>query len=482
MAERGYNVTPDAARLLAEATDPGAAVAETLEALSADAITVDAVDLPARFRDSDPHPPVPSDGESRDDGTDSLASPHETKGVARSIEIAGDVTGKSTGTGEYADFVSLFRDRYERLSGMLRGRVSHRTARALEDGRGGSEAGMIGMINEIRSTRNGHWLIELEDTTGVFPTLVLGDSELAETIPELLLDEVIGVEGRLSDDAGMLFVESIHSPDVARTNSPSTADRHVEAALISDVHVGSKEFLADAWADFAEWLHTDEAAAVEYLVIAGDMVEGVGVYPGQDADLAIIDLYEQYEQFAEELKAVPGDLEVIMIPGNHDAARLAEPQPALDDDIGSLFDAHDARIVANPSTVTIEGVDILMYHGASLDAIIANTPLSAVSYETPHHAMRQLLKKRHLGPPYGNGVRVAPEERDYLVIDSVPDVFHTGHVHTVGVGTYNGVRLLNSGCWQAQTDFQRRNNLEPAPGRAPILDLETLDVTIRKFV
>jgi len=36
------------------------------------------------------------------------------------------MTGRSTGTGEYRDFVATFRDRYERLSSKLRGRVTHR--------------------------------------------------------------------------------------------------------------------------------------------------------------------------------------------------------------------------------------------------------------------------------------------------------------------------------------------------------------------
>lgn len=480
VAKRGFNVSPAAASELAAAPDTTAAIDATIEALPDDAVAITATDLPNEWPTG--NDPSSSTGNRQTVPPSRVNAPHETEGGDRTIAVAGDVTGASTGTGEYGDFITLFRDRYERLSSVLTGRVSHRSARSLANARGGSEVGMIGMVNEIRSTRNGHWLIELEDTTGAFPTLVLGDAEIAELVPTLLYDEVIGVSGRLSDDAGMLFVESIHFPDVPRTNTPSTADRPVEAALISDVHVGSKEFLTDAWDAFAAWLHTEEASRIEYLLIAGDMVEGVGVYPGQDSDLAIIDIYEQYERFSEELKKVPGDLEVIMIPGNHDAVRLAEPQPGFADDITEMLAAHDPTVVANPSTVTIESVDILLYHGASLDTVIAEIPHEGVNYETPHRVMMQLLKKRHLAPSYGGGIRIAPEERDYLVIDSIPDVFHAGHVHTMGVGTYNGVRVVNSGCWQAQTDYQRRNNLEPTPGRAPILDLSTLDITIRKFV
>jgi len=396
-------------------------------------------------------------------------------------EITGDITGRSTGTGEYSQFVTTFRDRYEQLSKLLKGRVNHRPATAIADMPGGSDAEMIGLVNDIRSTASGHWLIELEDTTGTFPALVMKDRPIAELVDELLLDECIAVQGTLADDSGILFTDSIHFPDVPRTVRPSTADRHVQAALISDVHVGSQEFMADAWNRFADWLHTEEAEAVEYLLIAGDMVEGVGVYPDQDEELDIVDIFDQYEAFSEYLKAVPGDMEIVMIPGNHDAVRLAEPQPGFDEELREIMSAHDPKITGNPSTVTIEGVSILMYHGVSLDEVIAELPEEKASYDEPHKAMYHLLKKRHVAPQYGGKMRLAPETKDYLTIDTVPDIFHTGHVHKLGWGKYHNVLAVNSGCWQAQTAFQKKVNIDPDVAHAPIVDLDTLEMTVRKF-
>jgi DNA polymerase II small subunit len=399
----------------------------------------------------------------------------------RSLEVENDMTGYSTGTGEYGDFVSTFRDRYERLAGTLRGRVNHRNATALEASPGGGDAGMVGMISDIRSTASGHWLVELEDTTGTFPCLVMKDKEIAGLVEELLYDEVIGVEGTLSDDGGILFVDDLYFPDVPRTYEPSTADRHVQAALISDIHVGSQEFVADAWSEFASWLHTPEAADIEYLLIAGDMVEGVGVYPDQDEELDVVDIFEQYRTFSEHLKEVPGDIEIVMIPGNHDAVRLAEPQPGFDEELRGIMTAHDARIASNPALVTVEGVSVLMYHGVSLDEVIAELPEEKANYDEPHRAMYQLLKKRHVAPQFGDHTRLAPEAKDYLVIGEVPDVFHTGHVHKLGWGKYRNVLSVNSGCWQAQTAFQKSVNIDPDVGYAPILDLDTLEMTVRKF-
>jgi DNA polymerase II small subunit len=541
LARRGYNADPDAVVLIAAADDTGRALERSLETVPADAVKLTARHVQSAVEPAQPstsrntsggettaaetrtgenaNPPVSAGTGEKKSTADGETAPVETTGMTtkapanggdspageqlkdgtgdhpggtasrgsrpandsptQSMTVRGDFA--STGTGEYEDFVAVFRDRYERLAGQLRSRVNHRPTDALESLPGGNEAAVIGMVADIRSTANGHWLVELEDTNGVFPCLVMSDRDLADAVDELLLDEVVAIEGTLADDGGLLFADTIQFPDVPRTYEPATADREVAAALVSDVHVGSQEFMAAAWNRFADWLHTPTAAHIEYLLIAGDMVEGVGVYPDQDEELDIVDMYEQYEAFAEQLKAVPGDLEIVMIPGNHDAVRLAEPQPAFEEDLQSIMSAHDARISGNPSTVTLEGVDVLMYHGVSLDEVIAELPDSKATYDNPHQPMAHLLKKRHLAPQFGGQTRLAPEEEDHLVIDDVPDVFHAGHVHKLGYGTYHNVLTINSGCWQAQTSFQESVNIDPDHAFAPVLSLDTLELTIRDF-
>ena len=494
LAEHGLNADREAVTLLSDAADLPGAIDALLARADAGALRVTAADV--RAVTAGAAPPVEPEGDAADisDGNTAadvqdrrsaahLASENDPPAsAATAVDVTDPVTGHSTGTGVYDDFVAIFRDRYERLSELLVGRVPPRTVASVRRMTGGTAASVTGLISDLRTTRSGHTLIELEDPTGVFPCLINSDREAHGVVDELVLDECIGITGRLAPDGEILFGDAITFPDIPRTHTPPTADHRAEAVLISDVHVGSQEFHAAAWDRFTDWLHTDEAAAVEALLIAGDMIEGVGVYPGQDAELAIVDVYDQYRRFAELLKQVPGDLEIAMIPGNHDAVRLAEPQPAFTDELRSIMTAHDATITANPSTVRVAGVPILMYHGVSLDELIAELPAEKASYDDPHLAMSHLLKKRHLVPQYGGRTRLAPERRDHLVIDEPPAVFHTGHVHKTGWGKYHNVLMVNAGCWQRQTAFQRSVNIDPDVGYAAVVDLQDLSLTVRKFV
>ena len=404
-----------------------------------------------------------------------IAGRHESSPVV----VLSDITNQSTCIGEYTDFVQYFKHRYSTLGDMLRKRISARPIESIRkrnlDAK--EQISIIGMVLVVRTTINGHKLIEIEDTTGTLRLLIHKekDKELFELAGTILMDEVIGVTGTLSGDGNLMFVNKIIRPDIP--NSQGTLNRSKgkgKAVLISDIHVGSKTFLEDAWLKFLGWLGDD----INYLVIAGDVVDGIGVFPGQDKELAISDIYVQYEKAAEYLKVVPKHIKIIISPGNHDAVRQAEPQPRFPERIISMF-RDDITFVGNPALVEIGGVRVLIYHGRSMDDIIAGTP--GFSYGDPAKPMSEMLKFRHLSPIYGGRVSIAPEKKDHFVIDTIPDILHCGHVHTVGVSRYKDVLTVNSGTWQSQTEFQKRMNLQPMPARATVVDLATMEYKIIPF-
>jgi DNA polymerase II small subunit len=120
-----------------------------------------------------------------------------------------------------------------------------------------------------------------------------------------------------------------------------------------------------------------------------------------------------------------------------------------------------------------------MYHGQSLDDIIATTP--GMSYSKPAQAMRVLLKARHLAPTYGERTPIAPEVEDMMVISEIPDILHSGHVHVTDLENYRGTLIVNSGAWQSQTKFQQTMGITPTPGIAIIVNLATLQPSLLNF-
>ncbi len=407
-----------------------------------------------------------------------------------------DVSGKSRCTGKVDDFVRYFSDRVARLSVPLRNIPApdgFSSIKALREGVSGKKARVIGIIYSKKITKNGHLLFELEDESGLAPCLVSRDSPLFSDANSILTDEVIAFDVFCPKD--LLIVKAFYKPGrVFQASRKTTVARDVSIAFLSDLHVGSKLFLQDKFKNFLRFLNgegpaelREKAGKIKYICIAGDLVDGVGVYPSQEKELLTKDIFMQYEILCEFLKAIPEHIEVIVAPGNHDAVRTAEPQPSLPEEFTAGLRGYDnVHFVGNPSVHKVEGLELLVYHGTSLDGVISNTPAFKNGYDFPERVAQELLNKRHLCPIYGEDPLV-PESRDYLVISEQPDIFHFGHVHKNGYNEdYFGTVIVNSGTWQAQTDFQVKMGHNPTPCILPIYNmhdgkLEVLDFNKIEF-
>ncbi len=324
------------------------------------------------------------------------------------IKIIKDVTGNSTCEGNIIDFARLFNDRFKKIKKMLVHRrelvgcVSVARATKLD-----REVRMIAMVNEVRTTKNGHRLLEVEDEEGRCPVLILKDSPLASE--PIVSDEVIGIVGKTSKKGDMVVMNELIRPDVPlRGNIFERSDSTSSVAFMSDIHVGSNTFLHKQWESMIKWIRTDGKEELQYLVIPGDMVDGIRIFPGQEEELEIEDIFKQYETLAELLKEVPDSIQIIMQPGNHDAVRPAEPQPTFPKDISKLFDSK-IMFIGNPCTLDIEGRRIFSYHGRSLDDWIGG--VQGLTYNNPLDAMKEMLKRRHVAPIYGGTYTFGPRER-----------------------------------------------------------------------
>ena len=127
-------------------------------------------------------------------------------------------------------------------------------------------------------------------------------------------------------------------------------------------------------------------------------------------------------------------------------------------------------MVGCPAYVSLHGITTLLFHGTSL--IDMNMSIPGLKNEDPAQTMTELMRARHLVPSYGKKTELAPTESDWLVIDPIPDIFLTGHLHKNGYGWHNGILMVNSGCFQGQTDYMKSFGINPDIGKPTIVNLK----------
>lgn len=395
--------------------------------------------------------------------------------VKYDFKIIQDTSKKSYTSGEIENLVTYFKSRYDKLANILSKRPELRNYTKIADIDDSQESlSLILMIREIRTSKNGHKIIEFEDDTGTISILFSNkNEELFAESEKLVKDEVIGVIANKSDDPKFAFAQQIINPGVL-----TVPEKEMDFGIVflSDIHIGSLTFLEGAFQKFIDWINCEYgseeqrkiAEDVKYLVIGGDIVDGIGVYPNQEKELAIKDITQQYNEAARFLGNIRSDIKIIIAPGNHDASRVAEPQPAVPEEYANaLYELDNVEFISNPGVVSLDGINVLIYHGRSFDDLVM--AVKEFSHERNDLLMEELLNKRHLAPIYGERTPLASELEDYLVIDELPDVFHTGHVHINTYKKFKGIHLINSGTFQTQTEFQKIYNIEPTPAQVPVL-------------
>ena len=421
------------------------------------------------------------------------ASPAQSipaKGIDARCQVLRDPSNEIGSGGGIDDFSHYFTDRFQKLSATFAQRSDSRDATTLSVALGQTQnqkVKFIAMIMEKREKQKKLFL-QLDDLEDTATALVSAEERAAyETAQKVPLDQVVCISGVRAK--GDLFVaKEILLPDIP-DHKAHLADEEVWAVLLSDLHAGSKKFLGKELGRVFDWLNlklgTPNQRAIaertKYLVICGDVVDGIGIYPRQEHELAISDLYGQYREAAKYVGRIPDYVEAVIIPGNHDPVRQALPQPPIPKDFGEpLYESGKFISLGNPSEVSLHGVRLLLHHGRSLDDVISSSP--SMNFTQPEKAMRLQLQCRHLASEYGNRTSIAPERIDHLVIEKVPDVFQSGHIHVVKHENYRGTQIVNSGAWQAQTDYQRRVGLVPTPGILTAVNLQTLQVHLMNFM
>ncbi len=397
-------------------------------------------------------------------------------------------------------FVQYFRKRYDALKSLLETRLELQNSisinRVQKKGEGESVS-IIGIVSEKNHTKNGNIMLQIEDPSGIIKVLITKkNEELFTSANDLVLDEVIGITGMTGKD--IVFCNHLYFPEIPLSHELKKAPDEAYAAFISDIHFGIKDFLHDEFIKFTQWLNGDFGSAqqrdiakkIQYLFVTGDVVEGAGIYPGQDRDLAILDIQEQYEEAARYFRKIPAHIKIIICGGNHDAIRISEPQPPLDTKIAAaLHTLPNMIFVSNPATVNIHasatfpGFNVLMYHGYSVPFLAAEVPSIRAKggQDRVDLIMQFILQRRHLAPSHGSNMYIPDTEEDPLVISAVPDIFVTGHIHRITASNYRNVTMINSSCWVTQNENQAKRGIVPYPARIPLVNLRTREIKIMNF-
>lgn len=319
---------------------------------------------------------------------------HKPEYAAQASEIEAHYSIESREI-EYSDgtvdgFVSHFRSRLQKLRSIVE---QHRSSlngmitnlEGLNAYSSGRDVTVIGILSNKITTKNGNIMVVIEDETAEAKIMFMNGTsqqgkDLFEKARHLVNDEVIAIKGKISGP--FVIAKELVWPDVP-IQTRRKIDEDISIAFISDVHVGSRFFMEKNFANFIKWTngnydeHADIASKLKYIVIGGDIVDGIGVYPNQDRELTILDIYNQYRTFFNFVSMIPEYIHVFIIPGNHDAVQRAEPQPQLAADLIGDFKMDNVHMLPNPSMINLHGLQILAYHGTSLDSVIRAIPEQA---------------------------------------------------------------------------------------------------------
>lgn len=390
--------------------------------------------------------------------------------------------------GKTEEFQQYFRSRYEKILNLLQKRgLNFSSTHSVRGIKQGQEAVLALMLLEKRETGKA-LILEGEDSSGFLRLIVPKRSQrLFQEASLILPDSVFGARvTRLNDS---FLVRELFLPDAPiRGEVKASEAPETYLCLVSDLHVGSKKFRRDLWESFLDWINRGrdpEAKRISHLVIAGDLVDGVGIFPGQRWELEYTSVKKQLEEAAELLRDIPSHVKIILSPGNHDPVERALPQPPLTGDYRKILEKArgDIVFVGNPAWIELGGRSLLIYHGQSFDDIIQALP--NVSYNTLQkdvgNVLEAVVRHRHLAPIYGGNTPILPLPEDLLVLEKLPHIIHSGHIHVAHAGTYRDIKLVNTGTWQEQTSYQRSMGLEPTVGIIAIVNLKTLSLKLKRF-
>ena len=399
------------------------------------------------------------------------------------------------------DFTLYFTRRLQYFTNLLKGRINMENVMRISQLKDlndtNSEVSIVGLISDIENTKNGHFLISIEDRSGQIKCFVNKDkTELVKFIDNFCLDEGIGIKGKIGKD--IIWVDEFIIPSPPNSVELKQTEEEFFVGFLSDIHFGAMVFQDEAFQKMIDFINQESeneklkgiARKLKYIIIAGDVIEGIGIYPNQGKDARILSTELQYHEAARWLSQIPKEIGIVIIPGNHDTNRLSEPQPKLPySKAYAIYNMPNTIFLSNPSIINLFGKDFsgglnfYLYHGGSLfyyaDKIQHLREKGGA--KVPEEIVKFLLEKRHLAPSHGSTLYIPDSQNDPLVIKKMPDFFITGHTHKLSISNYKGCTIISCGCWVEMSEYQEKMGMYPDIGKLTLVNTKTRKPSILSF-
>ncbi len=205
-----------------------------------------------------------------------------------------DPSSKITSAEGIDGFNSLFSSRFSKLKKIVSNRPESKMLKSINvviTTKSDNDVYVCGLVFERSSERNVTRL-RIDDSTGSIETIVF-DKDLQKVANELLRDQFVMLKIRLGKNGGFM-VKDIILPDIPDHLS-NRSESEAYAVFLSDLHIGNKFFMEKEFDDFTSWLSSPDPIArkIRFVILCGDVVDGVGIYPNQDKELDYPTVEEQ---------------------------------------------------------------------------------------------------------------------------------------------------------------------------------------------
>ena len=243
---------------------------------------------------------------------------------------------------------------------------------------------------------------------------------------ERVVSDVFTKEGISVDEASRL-IKLVKKPNHSENSYSKTKldipDKHIKYGVISDTHMGSKDYRPDILEHAVNKFNRE---GVDFVLHIGDILEGMSGRDGHIYELTHIGATAQMNYAVEQLSQIKQKVYGITATNSHDGWFSSKGNTGFE--VGPELDGK----IENFNFIGYDEVDIETDGGAKI---------------------------RLLHPGGGTSYAISYKMQKYINSLSggdKPQIIHQGHFHKLNYLFYRNIHAFDAGALQAQTSFMKK--------------------------